>query len=53
MMVFTVSSLAAALASLTDQESVDWATTYLQPLGWEQGKHVGAADEQRSGPPGS
>ncbi len=42
-----------ALATVTDQESVDWATTHLEPLGWEQGKHVGAVDEQRTGPPGS
>lgn len=42
-----------ALATVTDQESVDWATMHLQPLGWEQGRHTGSADEQRSGPPGS
>lgn len=42
-----------ALATVTDQESVDWATTHLQPLGWDRGKHAGEADEQRTGPPGS
>ena len=42
-----------ALATVTDQESVDWATTHLGPLGWDIGKHTGAAHEQRSGPPGS
>lgn len=42
-----------ALATVTDQESVDWATTHLAPLGWEIGKHAGALHEQRSGPPGS
>ena len=41
-----------ALATVTDQESVDWATEVLGPVGWDIGKHVGAAHEQRSGPPG-
>ena len=39
------------LAVVTDQESVDWATDVLGPVGWSQGKHVGAADEQRAGFP--
>lgn len=41
-----------ALATVTDQESVDWATTNLAPVGWDIGKHIGSAEEQRSGPPG-
>lgn len=35
------------LAVVTDQESVDWATRVLGPVGWSQGKHVGATEEQR------
>ena len=42
-----------SLATVTDQESVDWATTHLGPLGWEIGKHTGHVREQRTGPPGS
>lgn len=42
-----------ALATVTDQESVDWAIAHLEPLGWEVGKHAGAVEEQRTGPPGS
>ena len=42
-----------ALASVTDQESVDWAQENLGPLGWDLGRHAGAAHEQRTGPPGS
>ena len=42
-----------SLATVTDQESVDWATTHLGPLGWDIGKHAGDAHEQRAGPPGS
>lgn len=41
-----------ALATVTDQESVDWAMAHLAPVGWEVGKHTGAAHEQRIGPPG-
>lgn len=41
-----------ALATVTDQESVDWAAANLSPVGWDIGKHVGAVEEQRSGPPG-
>ncbi len=41
-----------ALATVTDQESVDWANATLAPVGWDVGKHVGEAHEQRSGPPG-
>jgi len=42
-----------SLASVTDQESVDWAAENLGPLGWDLGRHAGEAHEQRSGPPGS
>ncbi len=42
-----------ALATVTDAESVDWATANLGSVGWDIGKHTGAAHEQRSGPPGS
>ncbi len=41
-----------ALATVTDQESVDWAAANLSPVGWDIGKHVGRPEEQRSGPPG-
>lgn len=41
-----------ALATVTDEESVVWATENLGPLGWDIGKHTGDAHEQRSGPPG-
>lgn len=39
------------LATVTDAESGDWAAANLGPLGWDIGKHVGAAHEQRGGPP--
>ena len=42
-----------ALATVTDNESANWAHTNLGPLGWDIGKHTGATHEQRSGPPGS
>lgn len=35
------------LSVVTDQESVDWATQILGPVGWTPGKHVGASEEQR------
>ena len=41
-----------SLATVTDQESVDWASANLGHLGWDPGKHVGASHEQRTGPPG-
>ena len=41
-----------ALATVTDAESADWAAEHLGMVGWDIGKHVGAAHEQRSGPPG-
>lgn len=36
-----------SIATVTDQESVDWADANLRPVGWELGKHQGAAHEQR------
>lgn len=39
------------LAVVTDQESLDWAGDVLGPVGWAPGKHVGSAQEQRSGFP--
>lgn len=36
-----------SIATVTDQESVDWAEANLKPVGWELGKHQGAAHEQR------
>lgn len=39
------------LAVVTDQESVDWASRVLGPVGWTQGKHVGSSKEQRAGFP--
>ncbi|MEM7140987.1 MAG: carboxymuconolactone decarboxylase family protein [Actinomycetota bacterium] len=35
------------LATVTDQDSVDWAATNLGTLGWEVGKHAGASEEQQ------
>jgi alkylhydroperoxidase family enzyme len=35
------------LAVVTDQESVDWAQATLSQVGWDLGKHTGAAEEQR------
>jgi alkylhydroperoxidase family enzyme len=36
-----------SVATVTDQESVDWAVENLKAAGWELGKHTGAAHEQR------
>ena len=36
-----------SIATVTDQESVDWAEANLRSLGWTLGKHAGAAHEQR------
>lgn len=41
-----------SLATVTDTESVEWAEANLAGVGWDIGKHIGAAHEQRSGPPG-
>ena len=36
-----------SIATVTDQESVDWARSNLEAIGWTLGKHVGEAHEQR------
>lgn len=36
-----------SIATVTDQESVDWAEANLRAVGWELGKHAGQAHEQR------
>jgi alkylhydroperoxidase family enzyme len=36
-----------SIATVTDQESVDWAEANLKPIGWDLGKHAGEAHEQR------
>ena len=36
-----------SIATVTDQESVDWAQSNLEAVGWTVGKHAGAAHEQR------
>jgi alkylhydroperoxidase family enzyme len=36
-----------SIATVTDQESVDWAEANLRPVGWTLGKHAGAPHEQR------
>jgi alkylhydroperoxidase family enzyme len=36
-----------SIATVTDQESVDWAQASLREVGWDLGKHAGAAYEQR------
>ena len=41
-----------ALATVTDEESAVWAAENLSSVGWDIGKHVGEAHEQRTGPPG-
>jgi len=41
------------VATVTDQESVDWAEKNLSAVGWEVGKHVGDPAEQRAGHPTS
>jgi len=39
------------IATVTDQESVDFARRVLEPAGWRQGKHQGEAQEQRKAHP--
>jgi len=39
------------IATVTDQESIDWASEVLSPVGWSPGKHVGSKTEQRKGHP--
>lgn len=41
------------IATVTDQESVDFATEHLSEHGWDLGKHTGEAHEQRAGHPRS
>ncbi len=36
-----------SIATVTDQESVDWAQGHLAAVGWTLGKHAGEAHEQR------
>jgi alkylhydroperoxidase family enzyme len=38
-------------ATVTDQESLDFATEHLSEVGWEIGKHVGETKEQRKAHP--
>ena len=40
-----------ALATVTDQESVDWASEHLTSVGWTVGKHTGEVAEQRQAHP--
>lgn len=39
------------IATVTDQESIDWASEVLKPVGWAPGKHVGEVGEQRKAHP--
>ena len=39
------------IATVTDQESVDWATENLADVGWHIGKHTGESEEQRKAHP--
>ncbi len=39
------------VATVTDQESVDFATANLTEVGWNVGNHTGEAKEQRKGHP--
>ena len=42
-----------SIATVTDQESVDWAEANLKPVGWDLGKHTGETHEQRKKHPRS
>jgi alkylhydroperoxidase family enzyme len=42
-----------SIATVTDQESIDWAEDALKAVGWTLGKHAGAAHEQRKKHPRS
>ena len=42
-----------SIATVTDQESVDWAKENLDAVGWELGKHAGEKHEQRKKHPRS
>lgn len=37
-----------SIATVTDQESVDWAQENLTQIGWDLGKHAGEVSEQRA-----
>ena len=39
------------IATVTDHESVDWASENLTDFGWHTGKHTGEANEQRKAHP--
>ena len=39
------------IATVTDQESVDWASEVLAQVGWDPGKHKGEKKEQRKARP--
>ena len=39
------------IATVTDQESIDYADQVLRQVGWDPGKHVGASEEQRKAHP--
>ena len=39
------------IATVTDQESVDWASEVLAQVGWDAGKHTGKTEEQRKAHP--
>lgn len=39
------------IATVTDQESIDFATENLSDVGWHSGKHTGEASEQRKAHP--
>ncbi|MDG2033975.1 MAG: carboxymuconolactone decarboxylase family protein [Rhodospirillales bacterium] len=39
------------IATVTDQESIDWASEVLAQVGWDAGKHTGKAEEQRKAHP--
>lgn len=39
------------IATVTDQESIDWASDVLSQVGWEPGKHTGEKKEQRKAHP--
>ena len=42
-----------SIATVTDRESAQWAEANLRAVGWELGKHAGAAHEQRKKHPRS
>ena len=39
------------IATVTDQESIDYADQVLRQVGWDPGKHVGVSEEQRKAHP--